>query len=193
MEKPALSLLKKNEVNLILLDIKLPGMNGLEVLKNIKDQYEYIEVIVITMIKKIDTVVKAIKLGAYDYVTKDFNYDIVLNLVTRALEKQEDKRKLFYFQSEMKRFFKGDFVLSMNEKMKEIYSTIEKIANLRTTILITGESGTGKEVIARMIHEQSDEPAKPFVVANVAAIPQELVNFKLNLVISYISISPSEG
>ncbi len=168
-------------------------MNGLEVLKNIKDQYEYIEVIVITMIKKIDTVVKAIKLGAYDYVTKDFNYDIVLNLVTRALEKQEDKRKLFYFQSEMKRFFKGDFVLSMNEKMKEIYSTIEKIANLRTTILITGESGTGKEVIARMIHEQSDEPAKPFVVANVAAIPQELVNFKLNLVISYISISPSEG
>jgi len=174
-----LELVRKTEVNLILLDIMLPGMDGLEVLKIIKDQYEDIEVIIITVIKEIDTAVRAIKLGAYDYVTKDFDYDIVLNLVARALEKQEDKKKLLYFQSEMKRLFRNDFVFGTTEKMKEIYSTIQKVANLQSTVLITGESGTGKELIARMIYEQADDLSTPFVVANLAAIPKELVESTL--------------
>ena len=170
----ALEMIKNVEINLVLLDIMLPGMDGIEVLKIIKDQYENIEVIIITVVKEIDTAVKAIKLGAYDYVTKDFDYDAVRNLVCRALEKQANKRKLLYFSSEMKQHFRSDLVLGNSENMKEIYAIIKKVAKLRTTVLIIGESGTGKELIARMIYNLGGDQTTPFVVVNLASIPKEL-------------------
>ncbi|MCL6582034.1 MAG: sigma-54 dependent transcriptional regulator [bacterium] len=175
----ALEIVKNTEVNLVLLDIMLPGIDGLEVLRIIKDQHEDIEVIIITVVKEVDTAVKAIKLGAYDYITKEFDYDLVLNLVARALEKQRDKRKLLYLRSEMKQLVQTDFVLGTSEKMKEIYSLVQTIAKIPATVLITGESGTGKELIARMIYQQMGDPSIPFVTVNLPSIPPDLVESTL--------------
>ncbi|MEW6380020.1 MAG: sigma-54 dependent transcriptional regulator [bacterium] len=175
----ALEIVKNTEINLVLLDIMMPGIDGLEVLRIIKDQHEDIEVIMITVVKELETAVKAIKLGAYDYVTKDFDYDSVLNLVARALEKQNDRKKLLYFRSEMKQLVRSDFVLGTTAKMKEIYSLVQRVAKLPATVLITGESGTGKELIARMIYQEGDDPAIPFVTVNLPSIPPELVESTL--------------
>lgn len=171
----ALLIVKSEEVNLILLDIMLPGKDGLEILKVVKDQYEDIEVIMITVVRNIDTAVKAMKLGAYDYVTKDFDYDTVLNLVARALEKQYDKKKLLYFRSEIKQLFRNEVVFGPSEKMKEIYSVVQKVSKLQATVLITGESGTGKELVAKMIYKEGDDQTIPFVTVNLPSIPEELV------------------
>ncbi|MGA1871645.1 MAG: sigma-54-dependent transcriptional regulator [bacterium] len=175
----ALRIVKSKEVNLILLDIMLPGKDGLEILKIIKDQYEDIEVIMITVVKDIDTAVKAIKLGAYDYITKDFDYDTILNLSGRALEKQYDKKKLLYYSSEMSRLFHKDIIFGASEKMKEIYSVIQKVSKLKTTVLITGESGTGKELLARMIYKEGGDSGLPFVTVNLPSIPKELLESTL--------------
>jgi len=175
----ALETVKSVEVNLVLLDIMLPGMNGLEVLANIKDQYEDIEAIMITSVKDINTAVTAMKLGAYDYINKDFDYDAILNLVARALEKQHDQKRLLYFRSEIKQHFRSDFIFGSTEKMKEIYGIVQKVAKLQATVLITGESGTGKELIARMIYEEGDDPNVPFVTVNLPSIPKDLVESTL--------------
>jgi DNA-binding NtrC family response regulator len=175
----ALETVKRVEVNLALLDIMLPGIDGLEVLRNIKDQYEDIEVIMITAVKDIDTAVKSMKLGAYDYITKDFDYDSILNLVARALEKQYDQKRLLYFRSEMKQLFQVDFVFGTTEKMTQIRGIVQKVSKLPATVLITGESGTGKELIARMIYEEGDDPTVPFVTVNLPSIPEELVESTL--------------
>ncbi|MGA1876369.1 MAG: sigma-54-dependent transcriptional regulator [bacterium] len=175
----ALDLVQSTQINLILLDIMLPGLNGLEVLEAIKDRSEEIEVIVITMVKEIGTAVRAMKLGAYDYITKDFDYDHVLNLVARALEKQNDKKRLLYFRSEMDQFLRIDFIFGTTERMREIRSIVQKVSKLPTTILITGESGTGKEIVAKMIYQQYHDSTIPFVTVNLPSIPRELVESTL--------------
>lgn len=175
----ALELIKTTNINLVLLDIMLPGLNGLQILEIIKKQDEEIEVIVITAIKEINTAVRAIKLGAYDYINKDFDYDLVLNLVGRALEKQSDQKRLAYFRAELEEVFHQDFVCGTTERMKEICSLVQKVAKLPTTILLTGESGTGKELVARMLYQEYHDSNIPFVTVNLPSIPKDLIESTL--------------
>jgi DNA-binding NtrC family response regulator len=102
----ALRIAEAEEVNVILLDIMLPGMGGLEVLERIKERFEDMDVVMITVVKEVDSVVKAMKLGAYDYIGKDFDYDEVLTLVDRVIEKQKKDRELIYLHSEMERYIR---------------------------------------------------------------------------------------
>jgi DNA-binding NtrC family response regulator len=175
----ALKIAEAEEVNVILLDIMLPGMGGLEVLERINERFEDIDVIMITVVKEIDSVVKAMKLGAYDYIGKDFDYDEVITLVDRVIEKQRKDRELIYLHSEMERYIEYDFIMGKTPQMKEIYDVIQKVARLPATVLIRGESGTGKELVARIIHKESALSQHPFVTVNLASIPTELIESTL--------------
>jgi len=175
----ALRIAEAEEVNVTLLDIMLPGMGGLEVLEKIKERFADIDVIMITVVKDIDSVVKAMKLGAYDYIGKDFDYDQVITLVDRVIEKQRKDRELIYLHSEMERYIEYDFIMGKTPQMKEVYDVIQKVARLPATVLIRGESGTGKELVARIIHKESALSGNPFVTVNLASIPSELIESTL--------------
>ncbi|MBN4054709.1 sigma-54-dependent Fis family transcriptional regulator, partial [Nitrospira defluvii] len=141
--KSALSLITEHEVQVVLLDVLLPDMNGLDVLKEIKDRFLDIEVIMISAVKEVGTAVQAIKLGAYHYITKSFDYDEVLSLVEKVVERQRNSRELLYLRSEMKQFLDVEFITGRSKKMQEIYRLADKVSPLPVTVLITGESGTG--------------------------------------------------
>jgi DNA-binding NtrC family response regulator len=175
----ALRIAEAEEVNVTLLDIMLPGMGGLEVLEKITERFADIDVIMITVVKDIDSVVKAMKLGAYDYIGKDFDYDEVITLVDRVIEKQRKDRELVYLHSEMERYIEYDFIMGKTPQMKEVYDVIQKVARLPATVLIRGESGTGKELVARIIHKESALSGNPFVTVNLASIPSELIESTL--------------
>lgn len=176
----ALNAFEKEDIHVILLDIKLPGIGGLEILKKIKSVYEDdIEIIMITAVRDVDIAVKAMKLGAYDYITKEFSYDQVLSTVDRAIDKIRHKMELLYLRSEMERYIEEDFIVGNTKEMKGIHYLVQRIARLPATILIMGETGTGKELLARVIHKESERAEKAFVTVNLAAIPSELVESTL--------------
>ena len=171
----ALKVISEKEVNVILLDIRLPGIDGLDVLRLVKERYEDVEVIVITAVKDIDTAVKAIKLGAFHYVTKEFDYDEIHALVNKAMSKQHDEKKILYLKTEIEQFIDKGFVTGSNKKMMDIYDMVTRVARLPATILIEGESGTGKQMLARYIHKESNRANMPFVTVDLGAMPDTLV------------------
>jgi two-component system, NtrC family, response regulator AtoC len=174
----ALRILSTQDVNLVLLDIRMPGMDGIEVLRRVKELNERTDVIVVTAVKSLKTAVEAIKLGAFDYVTKPFDIHEILALVKRVVEKQELLKEVLYLRSEMAEHRFANLV-GRNARMQEIYTLVTRIADNNATVLLSGESGTGKEVLARAIHQQSNRGQRPFVAVNCAAIPAELLESEL--------------
>ena len=170
-----LRLIAEHEIQIILLDVLLPDLNGLEVLRLIKDRFQDIEVIMITAVKEVGTAVQAMKLGAYHYITKSFDYEEVLALVGKVVERQRDIRELLYLRSEIEQFAEAEFITGRTKKMQEIYDLVKKVARLPATVLILGESGTGKQLLARFIHKQSAQADRPFVTVDIAAVPETLV------------------
>ncbi len=177
--KTALTLIKKHPVQIVLLDVLMPDMNGLDVLKEIKEQFSDLEVIMISAVKDISTAVQAVKLGAYHYITKSFDYDEVLSLIQKVSDHQRNKRELLYLRSEMAQILSADFISGQSKKMEETYRLIKKVAPLPVTILILGESGTGKQVLARHIYNSSQIADHPFVTVDLAALPENLIESTL--------------
>ncbi len=177
--KSALSLITEHQVQIVLLDVLLLDMNGLEVLKEIKDRFSDVEVIMISAVKEMGTAVQAIKLGAYHYITKSFDYDEVLSLVEKVVERQKQSRELLYLRSEMKQFLDIEFITGRSKKMQEIYQLADKVSSLPVTVLITGESGTGKQVLAKYLHKKSLRSDQPFVTVDLGAAPETLVESTL--------------
>jgi DNA-binding NtrC family response regulator len=175
----ALNLLRTNQVDLVLLDIRLPEMDGIEVLERIKTIDEGVEVILVTAVKTVRTAVAAMKLGAFDYLTKPFEEDELLALVRRALEKRSLEREVVFLRSELERQQDFDELVGQHQEMQRLYRLITQVARTSTTVLITGESGTGKELIARAIHRQGPRRDKPFVPVNPAALSESLVESEL--------------
>jgi DNA-binding NtrC family response regulator len=177
--KEAIDLLTGNSVDLILLDILLPDVNGLDLLEKLKFIDPSPEVIMVTAVKDVQTAVKAIKLGAYEYIIKPFLVDEVLNIVERALEKRSLLREVTYLRNELERYHPSDEIIGQDDKMLKIFELISTIADSESAVLIQGESGTGKELVARAIHKLGPRKDHPFVVVSCAAIPPTLIETSL--------------
>ena len=174
-----LSVLKKADINLMLLDVRMPGMSGLEVLKVVRDHYSEVEVIMVSAINEVEVAVQAIKDGAYHYINKEFDYDGLRSLVRNALQRQDLSRRVVSLSAQVADQNEREFVLGPSQVMREIVTMVKKVADLPATVLILGESGTGKELLARLLHKESGHADAPFIAVNVAAIPKELVESTL--------------
>jgi DNA-binding NtrC family response regulator len=177
--KDAEELLSKNTVDLILLDILLPDVNGLDLLEKLKALDPNPEAIMVTAVKEIQSAVRAIKLGAYEYIIKPFLVDDVINIINRALEKRSLMKQVTYLRNELERVHPFDEIIGEDERMNKIFDLISSIAGSDGGVLIQGESGTGKELVARAIHRLSPRKDQPFVVIACAAIPPTLVESEL--------------
>jgi two-component system, NtrC family, response regulator AtoC len=175
----ALSILNKEDVDLVLLDVRLPGISGFEVLRIVKENYSLVEVIMISAINEIETAVQAMKHGAYHYITKDFDYDQLRSIVRNASERQDLNRQVMTLSAQMADQTEREFVVGPSRNTRDIVDLVHKIAKLSATVLILGESGTGKELLARLIHREAGDPEAPFIAVNLAAIPRELTESTL--------------
>ncbi len=176
-----LELLAKQHVDLMLLDVRLPVLNGLDVLKLVKEQYPQVEVIVISAVSEVETAVQAIKQGAYHFITKDFEYDALRSLVRNASEKQDLSRQVLTLSAQVaeQQAQGSDFVQGPSPVMRQVMDLVRKVAKLSATVLVHGESGTGKEMLARLLHRESTRSQGPFIAVNLAALPSELVESTL--------------
>jgi len=175
----ALQIMEKEDVDLMMLDVRLPGISGFEVLKIVKENYSYVEVIVISALKELEIAVEAMRHGAYHYISKDFDIEGVRTLVNNASERQDLSRHVMRLSAEVAEQNDREFIVGPSRTTRDIIDLVHKIAKLSATVLILGESGTGKELLARLIHRESADPASPFVPVNLAAIPKELVESTL--------------
>jgi DNA-binding NtrC family response regulator len=175
----ALEHVQRSPVDLVLLDVRLPGMDGIEVLERIKALDDHVEVVLVTAVQTVRAAVAAMKLGALDYVTKPFDEDEILPLIGRALERRALDREVVYLRSELARERDFDQLVGQHPVMQKLYQMISAVARNPLTVLIVGESGTGKELVARAIHRHGPRRDEPFVPVNVAAISETLIESEL--------------
>ena len=182
--RQALEMLGAHPIDLVMLDQRMPGEQGLDVLTQIKSIDPTIIVVLATAVREVKTAVEALKRGAYDYITKPFEVDDIVLLVQRALEKRMLEREVLCLRSELARpgldrDGASQGIIGRHPDVLRIHQLIAQVAPTPTTVLITGESGTGKELVARAIHHHSPRTAKPFVAFNVAAFPETLIDSEL--------------
>jgi len=177
--RSGLSLLKEEKYDLFLLDLMMPGMSGLDVLREAAAEKINVQSIVITAFASVQTAVEAMKFGAFDYITKPFVLDDVHIAIKRALDVSRLEEENFRLKKELKKKFGYHKIIGNSLKIQEVIKFIEKIADTDSTVLITGESGTGKELVAKTIHYNSSRSRRPFVPLNCAAIPKDILESEL--------------
>jgi DNA-binding NtrC family response regulator len=175
----ALPVLSRENVDIILLDVRLPGISGFEVLRIVKENYSLVEVLMISAINDVETAVQAMKHGAYHYITKDFDYDSLRSLVRNAAERQDLNRQVLTLSAQVADQSEREFIVGPSKATRDIIDLVQKVGKLSATVLILGESGTGKELLARLIHREAVDPDAPFIAVNLAAIPRELTESAL--------------
>jgi two-component system response regulator PilR (NtrC family) len=175
----AVALLNKGSFDLVISDIRMPDMTGVEVLRHVKEVSSETVVIMITAYASTETAVEALRLGAYDYITKPFKIEEVKNTIQHALEKNRLKQEVIHLKREFHGKHGLDSMIGKSRKMIELFEQIKAVARTHSTILITGESGTGKELVARAIHVHSLRQSEPFVSINCGAVPETLLESEL--------------
>jgi len=168
-----------NGYDLVITDLKLPGIDGMDVLRAIRKSRQETSVVIITAYATVDTAVEAMREGAEDYISKPFNLDEIRLIVRKVLEKKallDDNRLL---RSQLRKKYSYDNVVGNSEAMIEVYKTIDKVKDSKATVLILGETGTGKELVARAIHYNSARSEKPFLPVNCAALTESLLESEL--------------
>lgn len=174
-----MELLEKNEHDVLLLDLNMPGLNGMDVLKKIKDLEIPTEVIILTAHATVPTAVNAMKLGAYDYLTKPFEVEVLIAVIEKAYEKKKLLSENLLLKSQIKRHSEIPNIITKNPIMSEILETVKKIAVSGLPVLICGESGVGKELVAKAIHNASDQVEGPFIPINCGAIPETMLESEI--------------
>src|SRR5512134_2483385 len=174
-----LELFRKEAPHLVLLDVILPGTDGLSVLQTLRAEDRAAPVIMLTGTKSVKTAVDAMKFGAADYLSKPFDVEELRIIVERALNDQELQREVKQLRAQVTQRYAFHNLIGKSQGMQEIYSKIEQVADSRTTVLITGESGTGKELVARALHYNSSRRERPFIALNCAALPETLIESEL--------------
>ncbi|TRZ77910.1 MAG: sigma-54-dependent Fis family transcriptional regulator, partial [Deltaproteobacteria bacterium] len=175
----ALNRCKKENFDLILTDLRMPKVDGIEFLKAVKDISQETMVILITAYASPETAVSAMKEGAYDYVEKGFDIEDIKNIISGALDKKGVKREDALFIKEVADAVSFGNMIGKSKGMLKVYSVIRKVAETPTNVLILGESGTGKELVARAIHENSQRKNMPFAVINCGGMPESLLESEL--------------
>jgi len=176
----ALRLIRSESYDLAILDIKMPGVSGLDLLDKVREFKSDLLVVIMTAEAGMKNAVEAMKRGAYDYLTKPFDLDVMDAIVEKANRAQEMTMQVSALKDELKEHYLLDKgIIGNSIAMREVYKTIGKVAPSDMTVLIQGESGTGKELIARAIHCNSKRLVKPFIAMNCAAIPKELLETEL--------------
>ena len=172
-----IDLAKETDPSMVILDLKMPDLDGIEVLKELKKINPSLPVIMITAHGTIDTAIEAMKIGATDYITKPFKLEEIKVQIKQALHLSDLEDQVNFLRQELgERYGK---IVGQSEAMKEVTLLIQQVAKTGTTVLITGESGTGKEVAALEIHKASNRADKPFVAVNCAALPEQLLESEL--------------
>jgi len=175
----ALQMMDEVSPALVMTDMKMPGISGLELLKAVKKKRPLIPVIMLTAFGTVEAAVEAMKSGAFHYILKPFQNDEIKLLVKRALEMSELMEEKSYLNQELSsRFGLGGLVVE-SDAMRKIYSLIEQVALTKTTVLIQGESGTGKELVARAIHNKSPRKTRPFIAINCGALSETLLESEM--------------
>jgi two-component system NtrC family response regulator len=177
--KQGLAQFKEQDYHLVITDMKMPGMDGMQVLKELRKAKPQPMVIMITAFASVGMAVEAMKLGAYDYITKPINLDEFNFMIKHALERYQLVEENQQLREELSDRFSRQNIITVSERMLQIQCMIEKVASSKATVLIQGESGTGKELLAKALHYQSDRKYGPFIAINCAAIPKELLESEL--------------
>lgn len=171
--------IESNSFDTILCDLRMPEMDGLSFLKVLKEKNIHSTIIMMSAYGTIDLAIKAMKLGAYDYISKPFKPDEIILTLKKAEERERLRKENILLKKEIKKEFELENIITKNDKMLQIFETICKISDYDTSVLITGESGTGKELVAKAIHYNSKRSSKPFVAINCGAIPENLLESEL--------------
>ncbi len=175
----AVEKMEKDVFDLVLTDLKMPEMDGLELLKAIKGTRPEVMVILMTAYGSIETAVEAMRMGANDYITKPINFDDLLIHISKAQKESSLLRENRLLRMEVKKKFEFNNIIGKSKKMQEVFSLIEKVALGNSTVIIYGGSGTGKELVAKAIHYNSPRADRPFIPFNCGAIPETLVESEL--------------
>ena len=175
----ALTLLSRKGYDVIITDLFLPGVSGIDILKHVKEHSLPCNVILITGNASAETAVKAMKEGAFDYITKPVNFEKLKVLVAKAIEKSRLVAENLYLRQQLRGKYKFDNIIGNSPAIQPIFARMEKILVTDSTVLILGESGTGKELVARAIHYNGLRKEKPFIAINCGAIPAELLESEL--------------
>ncbi len=175
----ALKMVEDNGYDLMILDIKMPKLDGIEVLRRMKETHPDVDVIMVTGLSEIETAVKAIKLGAFDYLPKPFDPEELQHVVERALERRSLLQENLHLKQQVSSKYRFENIIGASPAMQQVYRLIAQCAPTSSTVLITGESGTGKELIARAIHFNSQRRDRPFVAVDCNALTETLLESEL--------------
>jgi two-component system response regulator AtoC len=175
----ALEKAKEADFDLAILDIKLPDMDGVAVLRAFKEIVPAANVVLITAYGSVESAVEAMKAGAYDYIVKPFRAEEILKAVAKALEQRRLWREVLHLRREVERKYSFENIVGKSQAMQHVFRQIQTVAASKSTVLITGDSGTGKELVARAIHYRSKRKSGPFVVIDCGAIPENLQESEL--------------
>ena len=175
----ALNEVRKHSYGLVILDMRLPGMSGFEILKKIKEKDKTLPVIMLTAFGEIKTAVEAMKLGAQDFITKPFDNDAMIMSIRKTLELKYLNEEVGLLRKKIDEKYRDSEVIGKSEAMKKVFEQVNIVAPTNLSVLIEGESGTGKEVIACLIHSSGDRKSKPFIAVDCGAIPESLIESEL--------------
>ena len=177
--KSGMEVLENEPIELVVTDLKMPQMDGLEVLRQVKTKFPGVNVVVMTAYATVETAVSALKAGAIDYIMKPFTPDEIEVVAEKALEHRRLQEENLYLRSELKQIYNFEEMVGDSNAMTAVYEQIRKVATSRATVLICGETGTGKELVARAIHYASPRRDKPFIKINCAALSAGLLESEL--------------
>jgi two-component system response regulator HydG len=177
--RSALEIIRSEDFDLIVTDLKLPDLDGMEILRRAKEEIPYVQVIVLTGYGTVEGAVEAMQSGAFHFLQKPIDIHILRETARRAIEKRDLELENLRLKEQVERRYRFENIIGKSSQMQEIFRQIRRVAPTKASVLIVGETGTGKELIARAIHQNSPRKDKPFIAVNCAAIPRDLLESEL--------------